>query len=588
MNMADCSVGNNPLAQASKHTQQDRSLQHGTHRMGPGVSGGSASQQFKSSENAMSDVNRFHLGNFVNGGTGAGGSLMNMGQTPMNQGGLGMGMSWNRNFSPPPKESNASPYQRSNSQHGWSQDFQQMPESPSQASLNRHQSESPTHGQQQQRHMHLPYSTHMLSGPRMMMRPANGASMMRQEQSGEVKASWDEQFKELEREVAENLSLQEEDKVMEKQELDPAVEKQEEDVVLGDQYQSEFQEVWDSLQKDSDDLLTEELAGDSAWETDYQKYISGRISGNMEYKFDEKNEYLHNPNAYEIGCILMENGAKLSEAALAFEAAVQEDAEHVDAWLKLGEVQTQNEKEINGICALEECLKLDPSNLEAMKSLATSYINEGYDVSAFTMLNRWAETKYPNLLDSTEGITISSEEERYALNAKIRKQFLQIANRLPRVDPDVQLCLGLLFYADNEFDKTIDCFKAALSVNPNDELMWNRLGASLANSSRSEEAIQAYYKALQLKPSFVRARYNLAVSSINIGCYKEAAEYLLSALKMHEVEGVPDQGLANPARGNNNILETLKRAFVAMDRRDLLEKVQPGMDLDQFRGEFKF
>lgn len=146
---------------------------------------------------------------------------------------------------------------------------------------------------------------------------------------------------------------------------------------------------------------------------------------------------------------------------------------------------------------------------------------------------------------------------------------MQVANALPQVDPEVQLGLGTLFYANEEFGKTIDCFRTALEVNPNDELMWNRLGASLANSNRSEEAIQAYHKALALKPSFVRARYNLAISSMNIGCYKEAAESLLSALSMHEVENVPITGSVVQS---NNILETLKRSFVAMDRRDLLEK----------------
>ena len=53
---------------------------------------------------------------------------------------------------------------------------------------------------------------------------------------------------------------------------------------------------------------------------------------------------------YEIGLQLMENGAKLSEAALAFEAAIQRDENHVDAWLKLGEVQTQNEKDCWYFC----------------------------------------------------------------------------------------------------------------------------------------------------------------------------------------------------------------------------------------------
>lgn len=574
MNVADCSVGNNPLAQVSKHTQQDRSLQHGSHRLGYGIEGGSAPQQFKSSEKAMSDVSRFNMNNFINGG--GVGSGLKMGQSPVSR---NVSVSRGNNFSPSPEETGV----LSNGTNGWSQEFYQQSNSSSRGSLSQQQNNQ-RHSQPQQHRMPLPYNTHMLSGPRMMMRPAAGAGMMRQQQHENAKTDWDEQFRELETEVAKNLKLKESETVGEEAVVEkPGVD---EEIVIGDQYQSEFQEVWDSLQKDSEDLLPEDLAGTSAWEADYQKYISGRISGNMEYKFDENNEFLHNPNAYEIGCILMENGAKLSEAALAFEAAVQEDRGHVDAWLKLGEVQTQNEKEINGICALEECLKLDPNNLEAMKTLAISYINEGYDVSAFTMLNRWAETRYPNLLSSNEGITLSDEDERFALNAKIRKQFLQIANRLPRVDPDVQLCLGLLFYADDEFDKTIDCFRAALSVNPNDELMWNRLGASLANSNRSEEAIQAYHKALQLRPSFVRARYNLAVSSINIGCYKEAAEYLLSALKMHEVEGGPLNGTV--AAGNNNILETLKRAFVAMDRRDLLQKVKPGMDLEQFRGEFNF
>lgn len=68
-------------------------------------------------------------------------------------------------------------------------------------------------------------------------------------------------------------------------------------------------------------------------------------------------------------------------------------------------------------------------------------------------------------------------------------------------------------------------------------MLWNRLGATLANSGKSEEAIDAYHRALDLKPTFVRARYNLGVSCINIGCYTEAAQHLLGSLAMHQVEG---------------------------------------------------
>ncbi len=53
-----------------------------------------------------------------------------------------------------------------------------------------------------------------------------------------------------------------------------------------------------------------------------------------------------------------------------------------------------------------------------------------------------------------------------------------------------------------------------------DALLWNKLGATLANSSKSEQAVEAYRKALELVPGFTRARYNLGVSCINLGAYK--------------------------------------------------------------------
>jgi peroxin-5 len=52
----------------------------------------------------------------------------------------------------------------------------------------------------------------------------------------------------------------------------------------------------------------------------------------------------------------------------------------------------------------------------------------------------------------------------------------------------------------------------------------------LANSGKSEEAIDAYHRALDLKPTFVRARYNLGVSCINIGCYEEVFSIEVNSL----------------------------------------------------------
>lgn len=53
-----------------------------------------------------------------------------------------------------------------------------------------------------------------------------------------------------------------------------------------------------------------------------------------------------------------------------------------------------------------------------------------------------------------------------------------------------------------------------------DSRLWNRLGATLANGQRSAEAVNAYYRALELSPGFIRARYNLGISCVNLGVYK--------------------------------------------------------------------
>lgn len=338
-----------------------------------------------------------------------------------------------------------------------------------------------------------------------------------------------------------------------------------------------------------------------------------------DYLFEKDNFFRSIPNAFEEGMRIMSEGGNLSLAALAFEAAVQSDDQHVDAWVALGQAQAQNEKETPAIRALERATRIDPTNLSALMSLAVSYTNEGYDSTAYRTLERWVAAKYPTLIDGP----LSSENaedamgftDRQQLHQKVTDLFLRAAQMSPsgeQMDPDVQVGLGVLFYGAEEYEKAIDCFEAALAstesgvTNSKSEvhLLWNRLGATMANSGQSEEAIDAYSHALELRPNFVRARYNLGVSCINIGCYDEAAGHLLGALDMHRVVAAEGRDKARELLGDNgdeasidklllqnqstNLYDTLRRIFGMMNRRDLMEMVGPGMDLDQFRKHFDF
>ena len=338
-----------------------------------------------------------------------------------------------------------------------------------------------------------------------------------------------------------------------------------------------------------------------------------------DYIFEEDNLFRAIPDPFNEGVKIMLEAGNLSLAALAFEAAVQKDPQHTDAWNWLGSAQAQNEKESPAIRALRQALKLDPSNLDALMGLAVSNTNEGYDADAYRTLERWLSIRYPSII-SPQDLSQPADvgfTDRHALHEKVTNLFIRAAQLSPdgeHMDPDVQVGLGVLFYSDEEYEKAVDCFSAALastesgSTNraPQIHLLWNRLGATLANSGRSEEAIAAYEKALTLNPNFVRARYNLGVSCINIGCYEEAAQHLLGALSMHRVveregrervaevmgggEGVDEERLEHMMGMNQstNLYETLRRVFGQMERRDLSKLVGPGMDVEAFRGEFDF
>lgn len=442
---------------------------------------------------------------------------------------------------------------------------------------------------------------------------------------------WEEQFAQLE--------LQDQGAATAEQETTAASREQEEtDKAMQSETNEfgDFESIWKGIQAETaaartavdDDQLFDQF--DTAWSNDMMPDFNGlgdwgRFGDPVveNYMFEEDNFFKDEKNAFDEGVRIMREGGNLSLASLAFEAAVQQKPDHVDAWVYLGSAQAQNEKETAAIRALERAMALDPNNLTALMGLAVSYTNEGYDSTAYRTLERWLSVKYPAILDPKDvhppaemGFT-----DRQQLHDKVTELFIRAAQLSPdgeHMDPDVQVGLGVLFYGAEEYDKAVDCFQSALhsselgSTNQQEQvhLLWNRLGATLANSGRSEEAIAAYEQALSLAPNFVRARYNLGVSCININCHQEAACHFLAALDMHksiEKEGRSkayeilgegsvggqqsvDETLDRMSAQNRSstLYDTLRRVFTQMGRRDLAEKTVAGVDPDIFRPEFDF
>ncbi|KAG0062533.1 hypothetical protein BKA57DRAFT_423244 [Linnemannia elongata] len=352
----------------------------------------------------------------------------------------------------------------------------------------------------------------------------------------------------------------------------------------------QLEDLWNTLKDNLTDTedVQNILDDPSSWETEFSDLNAVAAPQLGPYQFEPNNHYLTHPDPMAEGIRLTEEGGSLSEAALAFEAAVQQDDSNSRAWMMLGNVQAQNEKEEPAIRALERAVQVDANNLDAYMNLAVSYTNEGYDHQAYLTLEKWLATKYPDVVAANGPPTSSiSSWETHGRVTDLYLQAVRNGANGADMDADLQVGLGVLFYGSGEYEKAVDCFVAGLKVRPGDYLLWNRLGATLANSGRSEDAIEAYHKALEIKPSFVRARYNLGVSCINIGCHKEAAEHLLGALSMHQADGEGGGGDGS-VNVSGNLWETLRRTFMMMNRSDLSERAVVGADINQFRNEFEF
>ena len=79
---------------------------------------------------------------------------------------------------------------------------------------------------------------------------------------------------------------------------------------------------------------------------------------------------------------------------------------------------------------------------------------------------------------------------------------------------DAHVALGVLYNLSRDFDGAVAAFRTALQTRSTDYSLWNKLGATLANSGRSSEAIDAYQKALELKPNYMRAWVNMGISQV--------------------------------------------------------------------------
>jgi len=262
-------------------------------------------------------------------------------------------------------------------------------------------------------------------------------------------------------------------------------------------------------------------------------------------------------------------------------------------WYELGVKQQENEREQKALQALQRAVELDPSHLPSWLALAISYTNDNNRQGTYEAIQEWVD-KNENYHDAVQKFQSQVAE---LANTTIGERFSRLIQCLitmarsdlsENIDADIQIALAVLLNTNEEYEKAQDCFRTALAVRPEDWLLYNRVGATMANSGRAEEALQFYYRALELNPGYIRARFNLGISCINLRRYEEAAQHILDALVLQDSDGLRDSMGMNDRRGvvSTTLWDSLKTTCLYMQRPDLASLCDL-KDLEEFRNRFQ-
>jgi peroxin-5 len=277
-----------------------------------------------------------------------------------------------------------------------------------------------------------------------------------------------------------------------------------------------------------------------------------------QYQFPEENQYRGQNGLFEKGMEFFNQGL-IAEAIEIFQAFVESETDDPsEGWRMLGLSHQEHDEDRKAIQCLEKSVEEDPYNLESLLALGVSYVNELNSERALRTLKLWVEhnPSFQSMAVEVDAYSDGSLMDE-VMQLMVSAQKAALANGGD--DGDVNIVLGVLYNVSRDYDSAVEAFQRALVHRSDDYSLWNKLGATLANGSRSQQAIPAYEKALSIKPKYARGRLNLGISHANLQNYEGAARAYLSALRLN-----PDA---------THIWSYLRIAFTCMERFDLVQKV---------------
>lgn len=142
----------------------------------------------------------------------------------------------------------------------------------------------------------------------------------------------------------------------------------------------------------------------------------------------------------------------------------------------------------------------------------------------------------------------------YAMSRKIYEDILAEEGDLPEAVHG----LGILCVQERQFDEAARLLHEACQLEPSRAWYWNDLGEAMRMLGRTEDAIEAFCRALDTSPDFVEAMNNLGVALVGKGDLSEAKRWFVAAIQSDPSFHLPQNNMGVVLEGEGKLEEALR------------------------------
>ncbi len=149
--------------------------------------------------------------------------------------------------------------------------------------------------------------------------------------------------------------------------------------------------------------------------------------------------------------------------------------------------------------------------------------------------------------------------------------------------------LGYAFYANGKTDEAIEQYAVALNLKPDDAEARLNLGAAYYGAGRIDRAIEQFQAVIRLKPAHAQAHFNLARACADAGLISQAVEHyqIAVALNPEYAEAYNGLGIAYAMKGMTDEATNSFSSAVRLDpgNRDYYDNLMKAQGMKKLPGQ---